>query len=135
MLAGLPRREEIYERLVELDQGAPYTTYAVRRLANGDMFYMRRNAGENLGKLYYQTADSDDVRLLVDPETLGAEGEQHYSLDAYMPSWDGRHVTYGLAQGGSELTTYHVMEVATGNAVDAKTALAWGMVDAVEEPG
>lgn len=119
VLAGLPMREEIYERLIELDQGAPYTTYGVRRLANGDMFYMRRNAGENLGKLYYHPADSDSARLLVDPETLGAEGEQHYSLGTYMPSWDGRYVTYGLAQGGSELTTYHVMEVASGSAADA----------------
>jgi prolyl oligopeptidase len=119
VLAGLPMRQEIYERLIELDQGAPYTTYKVRRLANGDMFYMRRNAGENLGKLYYHPADSDSARLLVDPETLEAEGEQHYSLGNYMPSWDGSHVTYGLAQGGSELTTYHIMEVASGNAVDA----------------
>jgi prolyl oligopeptidase len=119
VLAGLPMREEIYERLIELDQGAPYITYGVRRLANGDMFYMRRNAGENLAKLYYHPADSDSPRLLVDPESLGAEGEQHYSLGTYMPSWDGRYVTYGLAQGGSELTTYHIMEVASGIAADA----------------
>ena len=119
VLAELPMREEILERLIELDQGAPYTTYGVRRLANGDMFYMRRNAGENLGKLYYQPADSDSARLLVDPETLGAEGEQHFSLGTYMPSWDGSYVTYGLAQGGSELTTYHIMEVASGIAADA----------------
>jgi prolyl oligopeptidase len=119
VLAGLPMREDIYERLIELDQGAPYSTFGVRRLANGDMFYMRRNAGENLGKLYYHPADSDSARLLVDPETLGAEGEQHYSLGTYMPSWDGSYVTYGLAQGGSELTSYHIMEVASGNAADA----------------
>ena len=119
VLAELPMREKIYERLVELDQGAPYTTFGVRRLANGDMFYMRRNAGENLGKLYYHPADSDSARLLVDPETLGAEGEQHYSLGTYMPSSDGSYVTYGLAQGGSELTSYHIMEVASGNAADA----------------
>ncbi len=119
VLAEVPGRQEIYERLVELDQGAPFDTYAVRRLASGDTFYMRRNAGENLAKLYYQPADSDDAQLLVDPEALGAEGEQHYSVDTYMPSWDGRYVAYGLAQGGSELTTYHVIEVATGNALDA----------------
>jgi len=119
VLAGLPMREDIYERLIELDQGAPYTTFGVRRLANGDMFYMRRNAGENLGKLYHHPAGSDAPRLLVDPETLGAEGEQHYSLGTYMPSWDGSYVTYGLAQGGSELTSYHMMEVSSGNAADA----------------
>ena len=92
VLAELPMREAIYERLVELDQGAPYTTSAVRRMANGDMFYMRRNAGENLAKLYYHPAGSDSAQLLVDPETLGAEGEQHYALGAYMPSRDGSHV-------------------------------------------
>jgi prolyl oligopeptidase len=119
VLAGLPMREEIYERLTELDQGAPYTTYGVRRLANGAMFYLRRNAGENLDKLYYQPAGSDDAQILVDPETLGAEGEQHYALGTHMPSWDGKYVTYGLAQGGSELTTYYTVEVASGNAVDA----------------
>ncbi len=118
VLAGLPMREKIYERLIELDQGAPYVTYGVNRLANGDMFYMRRNAGENLGKLYYHPAESASPRLLVDPETLGAEGEQHYSLDTYMPSWDGRYLTYGLAQGGSELTTYYIMKIASGTAVD-----------------
>jgi len=119
VLAGSPMREKLYERLTELDQGAPYTTFGVRRLANGDMFYMRRNAGENLAKLYYHPADNDNARVVVDPETLGAEGEQHYSLGAYMPSWDGSYVTYGLAQGGSELTTYHTMEVASGDSVDA----------------
>ena len=72
-----------------------------------------------VAKLYYQPADSDSARLLVDPETIGAEGEQHYSLGTYMPSWDGSYVAYGLAQGGSELTTYHIMDVASGKAVDA----------------
>ena len=119
VLGGLPMRKELYERLTELDQGAPYTTFGVRRLASGDMFYLRRNAGENLAKLYYHPADSDSARLLVDPETIGAEGEQHYSLGTYMPSWDGSYVAYGLAQGGSELTTYHIMDVASGKAVDA----------------
>lgn len=119
VLTGLPMREEIYARLIELDQGTPYTTYQVSLLANGDMFYLRRNADENLGKLYYHPAGSDSARLLIDPETLGAEGEQHYSLDVYMPSWDGRYLTYGVAQGGSELTTYHVMEAASGKAVDS----------------
>ena len=44
VLGGLPMRKELYERLTELDQGAPYTTFGVRRFANGDMFYLRRKA-------------------------------------------------------------------------------------------
>ena len=44
VLTELPMRDNIYERLVELDQGAPYVTYSVNRLPNGEMFYMRRDA-------------------------------------------------------------------------------------------
>jgi prolyl oligopeptidase len=118
-LGALADRDEIFERLGELDQGAPFTTYSVKAFPSGDVFYLRREAGENLAKLYVHPAGAEAPRVLVDPETLATEGDEHYSLEAYQPSWDGRHVVYGLAQGGSEETTYHIMNVATGEAVDA----------------
>lgn len=118
VLSELPERDAIYERMVELDEGAPFSTFGVRQLANGALFFQRRNAGENLAKLYYQASTEAEPQLLLDPETLGDEGEQHYALGDYMPSWDGQYVVYGVAQGGSELTTYHIMNVATGELVD-----------------
>lgn len=118
-LAQLPGREALLERLLELDQGAPFSTFGVERLANGTRFYQRRNAGESLAKLYVEDAEGGEPRLLVDPESLAEEGEQHYALGAYSPSWDGRYVTYGVAQGGSELTTYYTIDVATGTHIDA----------------
>ncbi len=119
ILEALPQRQELLERLVELDQGAPFRTSGVKELANGDVFYFRREAGENSEKLYVQKPGDEEPRLLVDPEALSTEGEEHYSLGVYQPSWDGKYVVYGLAQGGSELTTYHIMEVASGDVVDA----------------
>ncbi|GAB5415296.1 MAG: prolyl oligopeptidase family serine peptidase [Congregibacter sp.] len=118
-LQALPDRETFYDRLVELDQGAPFSTMSVKELANGDVFYLRRNAGENLAKLYLQRHDAGEAQLLVDPEALAGEGEEHYSLGVYQPSWDGRYVVYGLAQGGSEETVYHIMDLATGEAIDS----------------
>jgi len=115
VLGDLPMRERLLERLTELDQGAPYTTYGVRRLANGDVFYMRRNAGESLAKLYHQPSGADAATVLVDPEALGDEGDSHSSIEVYMPSWDGRYVVYGVAQGGSEQTTYYVIDLASGS--------------------
>ena len=119
LLAKLGNREAMFERLKELDQGAPFSTYGVLRQTNGDMFYFRREASENLGKLYYQPAGAADPILLVDPETVGDAGDQHYSIEGYTPSWDGKYVVYGLAQGGSEETTYYTMNVATKEVVDA----------------
>ena len=119
VLAALPDRRALFERLVELDRGAPFRTSGVKELDNGDVFYLRREAGENVEKLYHQGAGGAEPRVLVDPQTLGAEGEAHYALAVYQPSWDGRHLVYGLAQGGSEETTYHILEIATGRALDA----------------
>ncbi|TGD72301.1 S9 family peptidase [Mangrovimicrobium sediminis] len=116
VLDALPQTASLEQRLKELDAGKPYWTYAVHREADGSLFFMRRNAGESVGKLYFTPAGGEP-RLLVDPETLGGDGEEHYSLELYSPSPDARYVAYGLAQGGSEETTYYVMEVASGELV------------------
>lgn len=119
VLAALPDRRALFERLLELNRGAPFRTSAVKELDSGDVFYLRREAGDNIEKLYHQPAGGAAARVLVDPQTLGAAGEAHHSLAVYQPSWDGRHVVYGIAQGGSEETTYHILEIATGRALDA----------------
>ena len=119
VLAALPDRRALFERLLELDRGAPFRTSAVKELDNGDVFYLRREAGDNIEKLYHQPAGGVEARVLVDPQTLGAAGEAHHALAVYQPSWDGRHLVYGIAQGGSEETTYHILEIATGRALDA----------------
>jgi len=118
-LSELPGRSALYERLTELDQGAPFRTSSVKEMSNGDVFYLRREAGENLSKLYVHNKGANAPRLLVDPETMGEASEAHYSLEVYQPSWDGRHLVYGLAQGGSEKTAYHTIEVASGKTIDA----------------
>ncbi|MEO0437557.1 MAG: hypothetical protein AAF098_11685 [Pseudomonadota bacterium] len=121
-LDALPKRDEIFERLQELDQGAPYSTSGVKELANGDVFYLRREAGGNLAKLYLDRAGNEQPRLLLDPESIGEEGDQHYSIASYQPSWDGAYLVYGLAQGGSEETTYYVMDLASGELLDTPLA-------------
>ena len=114
VLNALPRREQLLQRLTELDQGAPYTTYGVRQLAKGDVFFLRRNAGESLAKLYQKSEGAVEARLLVDPDALAVDDESHVSIEGYMPSWDGRFLVYGVAQGGSEETTYSVIDLTSG---------------------
>ena len=100
-LSRLESRAALFERLEALDQGAPFTTGGVERLADGTVFFLRRNSGENLYKLYVRPAGEVEARLLIDPEAMGTDSEQHYSLEGYTPSPSGRFVVYGLAQGGS----------------------------------
>ena len=129
-LNGLGSRAGLFDRLEELDQGAPFTTGSVQRLSNGMQFYLRRDRGENLYKLYLRASDNGQERLLVDPESMSSGSEQHYSLEGYVPSPSGDFVVYGLAQGGSEQTTYYVLDVASGAVIGSpidniETAYNW----------
>ena len=45
-LSRLESRAALFERLEALDQGAPFTTGGVERLADGTVFFLRRNSGE-----------------------------------------------------------------------------------------
>ena len=129
-LNGLGSRASLFDRLEELDQGAPFTTGSVQRLSNGMQFYLRRDRGENLYKLYLRTSENGQEHLLVDPESMSSGSEQHYSLEGYVPSPTGDFVVYGLAQGGSEQTTYYVLDVASGAVIGSpinniETAYNW----------
>jgi len=113
-LRAIPGRDRLYQRIRELDAGAPYQLHVVRRWANGDLHYLKRLAGENLDKLYVRDGKTGAERLLVDPERF-ASGSKHAALNFTSASDDGRYVAYGIAAAGSEQTTLHVIEVASGN--------------------
>jgi prolyl oligopeptidase len=117
VLDALPDTGELAQRLKVLDAGKPFQSYSVQRMPDGSLFFLRRMAGENIDKLYVHAAGAAQPRLLVDPEALGSDNDEHYSLETYAASPDGRLLVYGLAQGGSELTTYHVLDVGSGAAL------------------
>jgi len=114
ILSHLPARQELLDRLMELDTGRPFSTYRYFRLKDGTLFFMKRNAGENLSKLYVREASGEE-RLLVDPEKVPAEEGEHYALWAYRPSPGGKFLVYGLAKSGSEETVLHILNIENGN--------------------
>ncbi|MEE9162300.1 MAG: hypothetical protein V3U35_04945, partial [Candidatus Neomarinimicrobiota bacterium] len=117
ILSQIKGRDALYERIQELDGGKPYRIYSIRRREDGSLFYKKRMADENLPKLYYRSAAGEE-KMLVDAESLSGVGDQHYSIEAYSSSPDGRYVVYGLAEGGSEETVLHILEVTTGTHLD-----------------
>ena len=114
ILNGLEHKDTFYNRLEEVDQGKPFRIYALRRMMDGGVFYIKRKSDENQGKLYFRDSWSESEKLLLDPEAMSAGSEQHYSLEFYKPSPEGRYVVYGLAMGGSEETVVHVLDMQTG---------------------
>ena len=68
--------------------------------------------------LYVRDSVDAEDRALVDPNRLDAAGL--VTIDWYYPSPDARYVAYGLSRGGDEMSTLHVIEVATGRALSER---------------
>jgi len=116
-LDALPLHAEISARIKALDNDSRLLASARRR--GGKIFYLSSEPGKNTFKLQmYETRGrrAGQSTVLVDPDTL-ARGDTHYSIDYYVPSWDGRFVAYGLSASGSEQSVVHVLDTTTNKAL------------------
>jgi prolyl oligopeptidase len=110
-LDAIPGREAMHRRISALTGDAALTR---RVAASGDqLFYEQRPAGADNFKLFVRPLHGGSARILIDPTKMGT-AEAHVSLDWWSPSPDGRRISYGLSESGSEASILHVMEVDTG---------------------
>nr|HEX4315119.1 prolyl oligopeptidase family serine peptidase [Kofleriaceae bacterium] len=109
-LAALPDRAKLRARLGELDDAVAQVSSPYP--AGDRVFYYKAPPSATLRSLYVRDGKGVE-RVLVDPPTLGDAGH-HVALDWFAPSYDGALVAYGLSIGGSEDSTLHVLDVATG---------------------
>jgi len=110
-LARIPQRDALRARIGELDKTVD-TVSGVRRYGKW-IFYLKRPAGSELAKLYVREGMNGPERLLFDPQQE-KEGEAHVSVNAAVPSRDGRYVALGTSPAGSEDGIVRVLETATG---------------------
>jgi len=129
-LDSLPTRAAFANRIHELGDAAP--AFYFLSLKGGKYFYLRRDPGENIGKLVVRDSENAPERVLRDPNKLA--DEVHTAIDWYFPSPDGRYVVYGISQGGSEESTLHVLEVESGTTLDlAISRTRFGLVNWLED--
>jgi prolyl oligopeptidase len=104
-------REQLFNRIKELDNAGAAVSGVTRDGSN--YFYLKINPGDNSPKLYIRNADGSGERVLVDPQSLAKPG-QHYTINYFLPSLDGKYVAYGISEGGSEAAVIHIIDTATG---------------------
>ncbi|OYU99134.1 MAG: protease II [Verrucomicrobiales bacterium VVV1] len=109
-LDAIPGRAALAQRITALSGDAAFTMRV--RIAGALTFYQQRPAGADNYKLFVRDG-SGATRVLIDPTTMG-QGDRHMSLDWWEPSFDGRHIVYGLSESGSEASILHIMVVASG---------------------
>jgi prolyl oligopeptidase len=123
VLARLPGRPELLARIRELTAGAARDP--AFRLVAGRLFFLR-HAPEAIAEVL-AVRDGQGERVLLDPAAL--PGQEHSSLDWYVPSPDGRYVACGISRGGSENSTLRVVDADGGGLLeDALTGTFHGAV-------
>ena len=98
-----------------------YERYGTPYLQGGRYFYGRNDGLQNQSVLYVTETLDAAPRVLLDPNTLSADGT--VALAGYAISEDGKFMAYGLAAAGSDWTEWHVRDVDTGE--DLADHLRW----------
>ena len=110
ILDPLPGRDAIHERLSQL---LSIGTIGTPQVAGPYFLYTRREGNQNQPVLLVREGLHGTDRPLVDANKMSADGT--VALDWWFPSDDGRYVAYGTSASGSENSTLHVIETASGN--------------------
>ncbi|HZV00913.1 MAG TPA: prolyl oligopeptidase family serine peptidase [Planctomycetota bacterium] len=117
-LEKIPQRQEIKERLTKLWN---YERYGAPDHVADRYFYFKNDGLQNQAVLYVTASLDDPGKVLLDPNTLSADGT--VALGGYAFSEDARFMAYGLAKSGSDWTEWKVRDVATGK--DLEDKLEW----------
>jgi len=107
-LERIPERERIGRRLTELwdypKYGAPFK--------KGGRYFFFKNAGlQNQAVLYAQRSLTAEPEVLLDPNTLSADGTVALSILALAE--DGNTMVYGTSGSGSDWQEFRVRDVVT----------------------
>ena len=117
-LKQIPQREAIEKRLTELWDYEKFGTPFKR----GGRYYFYKNDGlQNQSVLYTQTTLDAEPEVFLDPNGWSEDGT--VALAGISFSDDGRYVTYGVAEAGSDWRNWRVMEVASRKLLSDK--LEW----------
>ena len=106
-------RNQLQERIAELAKATGDTLQDVVRMPGDRLFYLKRGRAERQFKLVMRVGAHGREQVLADPEVEAARTGIAHAINYFTPSWDGRHVAYGVSAGGSEDASLHILNVAT----------------------
>ena len=107
-LDQIPYRAQVKERLTQLFNYPKFTAPSRR----GEWFFFSKNEGLQNQSVHFIQKGLDGVPdLLLDPNKFSADGTSRLGAFALSPT--GKHVLYGVSQGGSDWNDIYVLDVAT----------------------
>jgi prolyl oligopeptidase len=116
-LNAIPERTAIRDRLTKLWD---YPKYVVPTKVGDRLFFLENSGLQNQSILYVRDGDRP-ARVLIDPNTLSADGT--VALSGSRPSPNGRTLAYSVSASGSDWQEIRVRDVETTR--DMRDTLKW----------
>jgi prolyl oligopeptidase len=123
ILDALPGRTALHARLVELNGND--TLVRDMQPAGEALAYLKRAPGEAAFRLYVRESIVGVERQVLDPARYDQDG-QSATIEYFSISPNGKRVAVGVALGGTEDATLHVIDVATRQEIGAPIPHARG---------
>jgi prolyl oligopeptidase len=117
-LASIPARNALKERLTKLWN---YEKYGIPFKEGNRYFYTRNSGLQNQAVLYTVTSLDGQPQMVLDPNTLSADGT--VAVSGMQVSPDGKLLAYSLSASGSDWQEWKVRDVATSK--DLSDNLKW----------
>ena len=117
-LGKIPFRNQFRERIETLFN---FDSQTVPRHTGKYYLYYKKAGLANQSILYIKESLDGEERVLLDPNQLSADGT--VALSGTEVSNDSKYLAYKIADAGSDWTTIHVLEIATGKQLPDK--IAW----------
>ena len=117
-LESIPARTAIKDRLTKLWN---YEKYGIPFKEGNRYFYTRNTGLQNQAVLYTVTSLDAQAQMVLDPNTLSADGT--VALSGLQVSPDGKLLAYSLSASGSDWQEWKVRDVATSK--DLLDDLKW----------
>jgi len=124
-LSQIPGRAALLERIKQFDQTGPPRIWTMLRYANDKIYCEKRLPGEDVSKLYVRSGLEGRDQLLVDPDRYSTKPGEHFTLNYYFPTYDGRYVAFGVSPSGSEDAVIHILDTSSGHETGETIDRSW----------
>jgi len=112
-LQALPGHAWIQQRLTKLWN---YERYGIPFIKGGKYFWFHNSGLQDQSVLLLADGPDAEPRVLLDPNTFSKDGT--VALARLAISDDARYLAYATSDGGTDWTTWHVLNIATGETLD-----------------
>ncbi|MGY3792338.1 prolyl oligopeptidase family serine peptidase [Aquimarina sp. 433] len=106
-LNSIPGRAKLLEDQLEFDSRQSSDIIDFRLNKYGNVFYLKREIGSDIFKLYYREKIDSEEELIYDPD----KWKPNFRIKYFKVSWDATKVAISLAKGGENISTLIIYDI------------------------